>query len=113
MPVLPTPAGESVPPARIRHGVRRAHDASQCRDTDRLLVDFVVHVAHELLGCVDDRRYAHGTMLRNLPFVVGAALQKIEIHVGHSPLLRPAPWARGRDALQDRHQASEGSVRTI
>ena len=47
---------ETIAPVGVRHGIGRLHDSGQRRDIGRLLVDFVVHVADQLLIGVDDRR---------------------------------------------------------
>src|SRR5690606_4560604 len=92
-----------VAPMRIRHRVRRPHDARQRGDVAYLRVALLVHLADERLVAIDDARHAHLAGGVYAPAVLGFALEQIQIHDGfpsdvHDALSEPRAFRRLRDA---------------
>ena len=73
---------EAVTPVRVRHDVRRAHNARQCRHVDGLLQRLVVHPPQQAVACVDHHRHPHGAGSRQFP-VTGAAFREV-VSVHHT-----------------------------
>ncbi len=76
---------KTITPMRIRHHIRSLDDAGQHRDIDRLLVDFVVHVADEIFVSIDDCRDAHCALWLDAPGGFIDAREACRIH-RRSPL---------------------------
>ena len=69
-----------IAPVRIRHDIDGLYDAGKRCDVDRLLMDLLVHVTGELLGCVDNDRHPHVGDRGDPPRALRDPLERAQVH---------------------------------
>jgi hypothetical protein len=77
-----TADGEAVAPVGVGHGIGGLHDAGQGGHVGDLLVDLLVHIAHQGLAGIDDGRHVHVALGLDAPGEVVYALELLQVHGG-------------------------------